>query len=50
MQGRAGLREPWTPRQPAHAEGVELEAGLRDETRFCATRRPGERHECSATA
>ena len=48
VQSRAGLREPRLPRQPAHAKSVELVAAFRNEPRLGATRRPGERHPCSA--
>ena len=36
------------PRQPGDPERVELVARLRDELRFDAIRRPGERHLCAA--
>ena len=49
-QRRTGLRHSRPAGQAAHAEGVEVETGLRDEPRFDAIRRPGERHACSAAA
>jgi hypothetical protein len=45
---RAGKGRRGPPRQPRDPEGVELVARLRDELRFDAIRRPGERHLCAA--
>ncbi len=42
---RAEQRGPRLAREAADPEGVELEAGFRDEMRFDAIRRPGEAHE-----
>ena len=46
----AKLRQPRPPGQPRHTERVELVARVRNEPRFDAIRRPGERHGCSAGA
>ena len=45
---RAGECQGRPPREPADRKGVELEAGFRNETRFDAIRRPGERHDHAA--
>ena len=45
---RAGLRDARPARQPRDAKRVELVAGVRNEPRLDATRRPGERHACPA--
>ena len=50
VEQRVCLREPGPPGQAAHAKGVELEAGFRNEPSLGAFRRPGERHSCSAAA
>ncbi len=50
VQERVRLRQPGPPGQPAHAKGVELEAGLRNEPRLGALWRPGERHSRAAVA
>ncbi len=47
-QGRAGERDRRPAREAGDAEGVELVAGFRNQTRFDAIRRPGERHESAA--
>ena len=43
-QQRPGERQRRLPRKAGDAEGVELEAGFRNQLRFDAIRRPGERH------
>ena len=47
-QQRAGERDRRPAREAGDAEGVELVAGFRNETRFDAIRRPGERHVYAA--
>ena len=45
---RRDVLEPGLPRQPAHAERVQLVARVRNQPRLGAIGRPGERHACSA--
>ncbi len=42
--------QPQAPGEAGDREGVELEAGLRNQPRLDAIGRPGERHRCPALA
>ena len=49
-QRGTGLLDAGPARQAADAKRVELEAGLRNQSRLGAIRRPGERHACSSAS